>query len=402
MAIGSEVDGLHVDLTTYAATYTGSIVHQACETGGPNSGITIKNERITGANGASGSALSLACSTASWGIAYDQIQGLYSFGLLNPIQLSTGAAGAWINSNTFSGLTLIASSGTPFTGISLVNSGAEIRANEFYFSIEGNSLTASTGVSLTGGGSSYVQANRFYGNMSDVTNSWTNSGTNIAKNLYVGNADVAPADNGLNNINDLLHNVNQFYNNVTASGGNAALIANDTATAQAALVLRENGVTKWQLGKDADNSLFLYDQTNALDALLVSPVGNTALGETGKAVTLVGAVNATISIATPQLFGTVDTLSGATPAINAAHRDFVITLSANATATVSGLAAGEDINAQICQPATGGPYTWTWPSAFHGGLTIGTTASDCSEQTFHSFNGTTAVALSTGAINVAP
>lgn len=126
-----------------------------------------------------------------------------------------------------------------------------------------------------------------------------------------------------------------------------------------------------------------------------------------QAATFGGAVTAptltaTTSVTTPQLIGTVDTLSGATPAINAAHRDFTITLSANATPTVSGLAAGEDINAQICQPATGGPYTWTWPTAFHGGVTIGTTASTCSMQTFHSFNGTTAVAMSTGVINIAP
>ncbi len=115
-----------------------------------------------------------------------------------------------------------------------------------------------------------------------------------------------------------------------------------------------------------------------------------------------GTVTASAALTGATLMATVDALSGATPAINAAHRDFTITLSANATATVSGIAAGTDVNAQICQPATGGPYTWTWPAAIHGGVTVGTTAGDCSVQTFHSFNGTTLVATSTGAINVAP
>lgn len=113
-------------------------------------------------------------------------------------------------------------------------------------------------------------------------------------------------------------------------------------------------------------------------------------------------LTATNTVNTPQLVGTISTLSGATPAINAAIRDFTITLSVNATPTVSGILAGTDINAQICQPASGGPYTWAWPAAFHGGVTIGTTASTCSMQAFHSFNGTTLVPMSTGAINVAP
>jgi hypothetical protein len=79
-----------------------------------------------------------------------------------------------------------------------------------------------------------------------------------------------------------------------------------------------------------------------------------------------------------------------------------ITLSANATATVSNITSGVSLTMQICQPASGGPYTWAWPTAIHGGIAIGTAASDCSMQEFRSFNGTTLVALGSGAINVAP
>ncbi len=95
--------------------------------------------------------------------------------------------------------------------------------------------------------------------------------------------------------------------------------------------------------------------------------------------------------------------SSASPAINLNNGSVqTLTLSANATATVSNITSGVSLTMQICQPASGGPYTWTWPSAIHGGITIGTTATECSMQEFRSFNGTTLVAINSGAINVAP
>jgi rubredoxin len=55
--------------------------------------------------------------------------------------------------------------------------------------------------------------------------------------------------------------------------------------------------------------------------------------------------------------------SSASPAINLANGSLqTITLSASATATVSGIAAGESLTIQICQPSSGGPYSWTWPA----------------------------------------
>lgn len=92
----------------------------------------------------------------------------------------------------------------------------------------------------------------------------------------------------------------------------------------------------------------------------------------------------------------------ATPALVATNGLQTITLSANATPTITGIAAGQRITFQICQPATGGPYTWTWPASVHGGMTIGTTASTCSMQSFNSFTGTTLVPESVGVQNVAP
>lgn len=91
----------------------------------------------------------------------------------------------------------------------------------------------------------------------------------------------------------------------------------------------------------------------------------------------------------------------ATPALVATSGLQTITLTANAAPTITGIAAGQRVTFQICQNATGG-YTWTWPSSVHGGMTIGTAASTCSQQDFVSVNGTTLVAAKIGVANVAP
>lgn len=94
--------------------------------------------------------------------------------------------------------------------------------------------------------------------------------------------------------------------------------------------------------------------------------------------------------------------ASATPAIVASNGLQTITLNANSTPTISGIVSGQRVTFQICQPASGGPYTWAWPTAVHGGVTIGTTASTCSVQSFDSFSGSTLVAESSGIINIAP
>lgn len=105
----------------------------------------------------------------------------------------------------------------------------------------------------------------------------------------------------------------------------------------------------------------------------------------------------------PQYETLVTTITAsATPAIVSTNGLQTITLNANATPTISGIAAGQHVTIQICQPASGGPFTWAWPTAVHGGVVIGTTASTCSQQSFYSWTGTTLVATDTGTINLAP
>jgi len=101
---------------------------------------------------------------------------------------------------------------------------------------------------------------------------------------------------------------------------------------------------------------------------------------------------------------TVTTLSGTTPVITATNCLQTITLSGNTTPTITGIALSQHIVFRVCQPTSGGPYSWTWPSGVNGGMTgIGTMpANTCALQAFDSFNGTTLESESLGAINVTP
>ena len=67
------------------------------------------------------------------------------------------------------------------------------------------------------------------------------------------------------------------------------------------------------------------------------------------------------------------------PSADRAEATYV--LSGNVTASISAGTGGGKVTIFVCQPASGGPYTWTWPASWKGGVTVGTTASTCSEQT---------------------
>lgn len=96
--------------------------------------------------------------------------------------------------------------------------------------------------------------------------------------------------------------------------------------------------------------------------------------------------------------------ASATPAIGTASLQ-IITLSANATPTVT-IASGEQLTLTICQPASGGPFTWAPPASMHNAISSASIAAmpagTCAVQDFASYNGTTLMARNTGAVNVAP
>lgn len=102
------------------------------------------------------------------------------------------------------------------------------------------------------------------------------------------------------------------------------------------------------------------------------------------------------------LFRSTTITASATPAMFAGFTMQTITLSASAVPTISGITTGARYGIQVCQPSSGGPFTWTWPSTFHGGGTIGTGANTCSVQWFDSFNGTSMEAESAMITGLAP
>jgi hypothetical protein len=186
--------------------------------------------------------------------------------------------------------------------------------------------------------------------------------------------------------------------------GNSVTIAKDSATSPGLLI--GTGFNGNYEAFSGDRAFFGFDPSSPGYAIIQ--------GASGKGIefsvnnnTFAQGVVGNISVAgvmTMPVYATkvYDLASSATPAINAANGMQTITLSANATPTVTGIAVGERFTIQICQPASGGPYTWTWPASIHGGMTIGTTAGTCSVQAFDSFSGTTLVAEALGVTNVAP
>lgn len=94
------------------------------------------------------------------------------------------------------------------------------------------------------------------------------------------------------------------------------------------------------------------------------------------------------------------TESGGTMAFDAGlGNTFEVTLNANVSTTnLINTQPGQWLHFIVCQPSTGGPFTFNWPGSVRGGMTVGTTAAKCSAQSFV-FDGTSAFATSTGAAN---
>jgi hypothetical protein len=92
--------------------------------------------------------------------------------------------------------------------------------------------------------------------------------------------------------------------------------------------------------------------------------------------------------------------SSATPSFDFSAGNLqAITLTANVTASsIANPAPAQMIVFKICQDATGG-RTFQWPANTRGGMTVGTTASKCSLQSFI-YDGALWWAVSTGVSNL--
>jgi hypothetical protein len=63
------------------------------------------------------------------------------------------------------------------------------------------------------------------------------------------------------------------------------------------------------------------------------------------------------------------------------------------------LTANTVVMFRICQPAVGGPYSFTWPAAVIGGIGVGRNPGACSAQWFYSSDGTYLRSLGLGVVN---
>lgn len=174
--------------------------------------------------------------------------------------------------------------------------------------------------------------------------------------------------------------------------GNAVL--NLTTVNNAAILLMTHSAASTQaLSIGNNDSGIQFTDAAAADLNLAAPSGQMLRIGSGFGTASVMQVGVQVSY-TPSTIA-----FSATPAITTAPLQ-TITLTGNATPTIT-IANGEHLVMQICQDSTGS-RTWTWPASVHGGMTIGSTLSTCSQQAFDSFNGTTLVAENTGVTGVAP
>jgi hypothetical protein len=112
----------------------------------------------------------------------------------------------------------------------------------------------------------------------------------------------------------------------------------------------------------------------------VPPGMSAGAAATGETVSANGyKVNGTPLNAPSETYNASASGSITLPSADRAEATYV--LSGNVTASIGAGTGGGKVTIFVCQPASGGPYTWTWPASWKGGVTVGTTASTCSEQT---------------------
>ena len=112
----------------------------------------------------------------------------------------------------------------------------------------------------------------------------------------------------------------------------------------------------------------------------VPPGMSAGTAATGETVSANGyKVNGTALNAPSETYNASASGSITLPSADRAEATYV--LSGNVTASIGAGTGGGKVTIFVCQPASGGPYTWTWPASWKGGVTVGATASTCSEQT---------------------
>lgn len=161
----------------------------------------------------------------------------------------------------------------------------------------------------------------------------------------------------------------------------------DSSSGASGLTFRNSGSTVWTANASSSSLSFNFNAHLGETSVKLAPFGGESyaglLDNYGMAAGFVS---------TTESGGTISFDAGL-------GNTFEVTLNANATSTtLSNAQAGQWINIVVCQPASGGPYTFAWPSNVRGGMAIGATAGKCSAQSFV-FDGSSAFAVSSGTAN---
>lgn len=161
----------------------------------------------------------------------------------------------------------------------------------------------------------------------------------------------------------------------------------DSPSGASGVTFRNAGSTVWTANASSSALSFNYNAHLGETSMKLAPFGGQS---SAGLVDNFGMTAGFVSV----------TESGGTASFDAGlGNTFELTLSANVTSTtLSNAQPGQWLNFIICQPASGGPLTFTWPGNIHGGMTIGTTAGKCNAQSFV-FDGSSAFATSSGVAN---
>ncbi|MGD0693660.1 MAG: hypothetical protein ABSB82_02280 [Terriglobia bacterium] len=240
---------------------------------------------------------------------------------------------------------------------------------------------------VTAGGAVHLKPNAGY-----ATSDITFIGNSYQGNGLAGSGSYDVYLDGTNGLVVGIHMLGEQFNDAGETGAYAEVYAINTD----GLFLEHPHLSDGQSG--GHSSGLYIDSTNTNVHYLRGHID-------GSSTEFINSAGATWTSQLPNVFkvyaGTLNTVSfSSTPTFDASLGNTqTITLTGNVTSsTLSNARAGETINFVICQDS-GGSHTFVWPTNVLGGMTIGSTASKCSAQSFI-FNGTNAYALSTGAANM--
>ncbi|MGC2088882.1 MAG: hypothetical protein WA638_05575 [Candidatus Acidiferrales bacterium] len=145
----------------------------------------------------------------------------------------------------------------------------------------------------------------------------------------------------------------------------------DSQTGPSALQFRSGGANAWNLNASTSAFSVAFNAHTGENTLQIKPFGSQSFAS----------VQSNYAMDAAEV---IVTQSGGSATFDAGlGNTFELIMSANVTsAALANAQPGQWLDFIICQGG-GGPWTFAWPSNVFGGGTVGTTAGDCSTQTFY-------------------